>query len=108
MGKRVGLPMLAFIVLILFLRGLFKHLTASHPDLRRARELPKTLAELEAELPVVATEALPDHDKLRQIERAKVAVRAKTIAEVQERVVDLARQNPAKAAAIAREWIRGS
>jgi flagellar M-ring protein FliF len=108
MGKRVGLPMLAFIVLILFLRGLFTRLGAAQAELRLPRELPKTIAELEAELPGVAMEALPDLNKLREIERAKVAVKAKTIAELQERVVDLARRNPAKAAAIAREWIRGS
>ena len=108
MGKRVGLPMLAFIVLILFLRGLFKHLGTAQAELRLPRDLPKTLAEIEAELPVVTTDAVPDRNKLREIERAKIAVKAKTITELQERVVDLARQNPAKAAAIAREWIRGS
>lgn len=108
LGKRVGLPIVAFIVLLLFLRGLFKHLHAAQPELSLPRDLPKTIAELEAELPAAPHEALPDHDKLREIERAKAAVKAKTIAELQERVVDLARQNPAKAAAIAREWIRGT
>jgi flagellar M-ring protein FliF len=106
MSKRVGLPMLAFIVLILFLRGLLKHLGTIQSELRLPHEWPKTIAELEAEIPVMATEALPDRDKLREIDRAKVAVKAKTIAELQDRVVDLARRNPAKAAAIAREWIR--
>ena len=100
--------LLAFIVLILFLRGLFKRLGSPQTALRLPQEFPKTIAELEAELPVVTTDTGPDLNKLREIERAKVAVKAKTIAELQGRVVDLARQNPAKAAAIAHEWIRGS
>jgi flagellar M-ring protein FliF len=106
LGKRVGLPMLAFLVLILFLRGLFKRVGSAAAELRLPRELPKTVAELEAEIPVAAIEEPADDGKLRDLERAKAAVKAKTIAELQERVVAQARQNPAKAAAIAREWIR--
>jgi flagellar M-ring protein FliF len=106
MGKRIGVPILAFIVLILFLRSIFKRLGTTATERRFPREFPKTIAELEAEIPVAAIEAGPDEDALREVERAKVAVKAKTIAELQDRVVDLARRDPAKAAAITREWIR--
>jgi flagellar M-ring protein FliF len=106
MGKRIGVPMLAFMVLILFLRSIFKRLGTTSTELRFARELPKTIAELEAGMPMAAVEAGPDEDALREMERAKVAVKAKSIAELQDRVVDLVRRDPARAAAITREWIR--
>jgi len=105
-SKRVGAPILAFSILILFLRSLFKRLGAGQPAFRLPRELPKTITELEAELPVAIAEPEPDDDARRQMERAKVAVKSKTIAELQDRVVELARRNPAKAAAIAREWLK--
>jgi flagellar M-ring protein FliF len=105
-AKRIGAPMLAFIVLLLFLRGLFKRLGVGQPEFRLPRQLPKTIAELEAELPAAIAEAQPDDDARRERERAKVAVKAKTIAELQDRVVELARRNPTKAAAVAREWLK--
>src|SRR6266511_313388 len=71
MGKRVGVPMLAFVILILFLRGLFKRLGAGHPEVRLPRELPKTLAELEAELPVTVAEVPAADNQQREAEREK-------------------------------------
>jgi flagellar M-ring protein FliF len=106
MGKRVGVPMLAFVILILFLRGLFKRLGAGHQEVRLPRELPKTLAELEAELPISIPEAPPAEDEQREAERQKAALKAKTIAVLKARVVELAERNPSKAAAVAREWLK--
>jgi flagellar biosynthesis/type III secretory pathway M-ring protein FliF/YscJ len=102
-GKRVGVPILAFIILILFLRGLFKRLGAAHQEVRLPQELPKTLAELEAELPMAIPEAPPAEDDHREAERQKVALKAKTIAALKDRVVELTERNPSKAAAVAQE-----
>lgn len=106
MGKRVGLPMLAFVILILFLRGLFKRLGAGHPEVSLPRELPKTLVELEAELPVTVAEVPNADNQQREAEREKIALKAKTIAQLQGRVVELAQRDPEKAAAVAREWLK--
>jgi flagellar M-ring protein FliF len=105
-GKRVGVPILAFIILILFLRGLFKRLGAAHQEVRLPQELPKTLAELEAQLPMASPEAPPAEDEHREAERQKVALKAKTIVALKDRVVELTERNPSKAAAVAQEWLK--
>jgi flagellar M-ring protein FliF len=105
-AKRIGVPMLGFIALLVFLRGLFTRLGVRREGSALPRELPKTVAELEAELPHAIADAAPEEAQRRERERAEVASRAKNIAALQERVVESARRNPAKAAAIAREWLK--
>jgi flagellar M-ring protein FliF len=106
MVKRWGPPFLALLILPLLLRGMLKGLGTSRQGVSLPLELPKTLAELEAELPISDIEPVYEDQARREAERQKVALKAKTIAELRDRAADVAKRDPFKAAAVAREWLK--
>jgi flagellar M-ring protein FliF len=105
-GKRWGPPFLALLILPMLLRAMLKGLGTARQEVILPRELPKTLAELEAELPISGLEPIYEDQARREAERQMVALKAKTIGELQDRAADLAKRDPHKAAAVAREWLK--
>lgn len=100
-GKRWGIPLLALLILILFLRGLLRRFGPTPHEVRLPRELPRGIAELEAALPGAEAEMRT------QEEREEESVRTRqSFAHLQNRVLEMARSDPLRAAAIAQEWLK--
>ena len=97
----MGIPLLIFLVLVLFLAVLLKRRGPARPELLRPRELPKTVAELEAELPVADAEGRGREQREEEAVRKRQA-----IAELQTRALEVAKGDPLRAVAVTREWLK--
>jgi len=100
-AKRLLIPVLAVLVFFILLRVLLRRGGSGPRNVRLPRQLPKSVAELEAELPSAAVQA-PGHEPAAD----EVAWQHQNIAEVRGRVLEQAKRDPLRAAAVAREWLK--